>query len=109
VPLIRRKVITNPPPRSSTTRGRVPPRLPSWLRDYIADQGQFVLLDCGHKDNLTAKGALLIVALTSTNKKKNNTQVFCDRCRHFAGIVRHMRFSEYANIPVKVITDAPLF
>lgn len=82
--------------------------LPEWLRDYIADQGQFVLLECGHRENIGDRGVLLIVGMQRYGKR-NNTQVLCERCNQFVGIERHMKFQEYANIPVKKDSDIPLF
>jgi len=83
---------------------RTPKRIPDWLRDHIADKGEFVLLDCGHKDNINARATLIIAAVMG-----RGTQVFCERCGHFAGVVRHMRFREYADIPEKPNSDIPLF
>jgi hypothetical protein len=81
---------------------RVPVVKPQWLRDWIAEQGQFVLLSCGHKDNLNDRSLIIIAALSGT-------KVWCDRCETFAAVIRHMRIHEYAGLPPKEVSDIPLF
>jgi hypothetical protein len=53
---------------------------------------------------MNSRSVLIIAAVMG-----RGTQVFCERCNQFAGIVRHMRFREYADIPEKPQTDIPLF
>ena len=76
---------------------------PQWLKDWIADQGHYVKLACGHKDNLNDRALLIIAAFG-----KSQVTVFCERCNLFTAVVRKMTFREYANITA-VIPDDPLF
>jgi hypothetical protein len=111
VPRIPVKRLTRSPDRHRGSGShRAPARVPEWLREYIEDQGQFALLQCGHKENLNDKAVLLIVTLAKITKQPwKNTQVFCERCNQFTGVDRHMKFHEYAGIPERPETDIPLF
>lgn len=82
------------------------PIRPQWLKDWIADKGQWVLLSCGHKDNMNDR-ATIVIRIFGTR----NVEVFCERgkCYRFVSIVRLMKFKEYADIPNTAIPDEPLF
>lgn len=87
---------TNRPPR------RLPTYKPQWLRDWIEDQGSFVLLSCGHKENMNDRASIIIARIAGV-------YLVCPRCNDLAAVVRHMKFTEYAQIPPKVESDIPLF
>src|SRR5882672_6671756 len=79
-------------PSKMTAPGR-----PAWLKEWIANQHRYVLLRCGHKDDLTERGMLIIRAFG-----QKDTSVYCERCNAFKGVVRTMKFREYANITYRL-------
>lgn len=77
---------------------------PQWLKDWIADKGRYVLLKCGHKDDLNDQSMIIIRAFG-----KRQVTVFCERCNDFVHIDKTVGFREYANIHAAAIPDEPLF
>lgn len=77
---------------------------PQWLREWIADQGQWCLLTCGHKDNLNDRSMLIIAKFGG----KRHVDVFCERCNDFVHVQRLMKWSEYAGITADTSLE-PLF
>lgn len=85
-------------PSKMTAPGR-----PAWLKEWIANQHQYALLKCGCKTDLTERGMLIIRQFG-----QKQVDVYCERCNAFKGVVRTMKFREYANITYR-LPDEPLF
>ena len=79
------------------------PDRPAWLKEWIANQHRYVLLKCGHKDDLTHRGMLIIKQFG-----QKQVDVWCETCNAFKGVVRTMKFREYAGITYR-LPDDPLF
>lgn len=94
--------VPEPSGNAAPVSRRTGARKPEWLREWIADQGVYVLLSCGHKENLNDRALLIIARL-------DGTYVICERCNDMAAVVRHMQFREYANIPAIAESSIPLF
>jgi len=95
----------DPLPRKHAPRervSRVPVHIPEWLRKHIEDKAKFVLLSCGHRDNINDRSLTVIATM-------GRVSVWCERCNAFATVSRHMRFREYANLPPVEDSDIPLF
>lgn len=75
---------------------------PQWLKDWIEDQGSYVLLSCGHKTNMNDRASIIIARIAGV-------YLVCERCNDLAAVVRHMKFTEYAEIPPKAESKIPLF
>lgn len=87
---------------------RYTPGRPQWLVDWIADQPHFVLLQCGHKDNITARGVMVVKALLPKGKP-SQFDVFCETCNAFKRVTRKMGKLEYLGIKPAELPDVPLF
>lgn len=84
------------------------PGRPQWMREWIEDQHHYVMLVCGHKDDITRRGMLIIKALLGTNRK-SQYDVFCETCNDFKRVKRNMGKLEYLGITPAEIPDVPLF
>lgn len=89
-------------PDRSARRVHVRAEKPQWLREWIEDQGHYVLLSCGHRENMNDRATLIIARISGV-------YIVCEKCRDLAAVVKHMKFTEYAQIPAKAETDEPLF
>lgn len=76
----------------------------SWLKDWIANQGRWVELECGHKADLNDTGQT-----TLEGEKKGDLLTICVGCWQFVRVKRHMKLNEYLGIPTAVIPDEPQF
>lgn len=83
-------------------QSRIPPR-PDWLKDWIADQPQYMTLTCGHKDRVNVRGVIIIETIF------DGVQMYCDRCQTFAIVNRKISLREYFGLPAVETTDVPLF
>ena len=82
---------------------RIPTRTPKWLQERIEDRGIFVLLSCGHKENINDRAVTVIAQLSGT-------RVLCERCNYPVTVVRHLKFREYADLPPpREDSPVPLF
>lgn len=77
---------------------------PQWLKEWLADQPQFVLLGCGHKDDIKIAGTIILKVYGG-----DDVEVLCDRCDKFQRVVRKVSLSEYANIAAKPVPNEPMF
>jgi len=77
---------------------------PEWLKDWIADKGKWVVLQCGNKIDLNERGQILLVG-----QKKGDLLTICEKCWLFCAVERHISYSEYRGIPTAVIPEEPLF
>lgn len=87
--------------------GRLPPGVgrstrPQWLIEWLKDQGRYVLLKCGHKEDLNMRGTAVIVG--------NDDAVACDQCRQWVQVEKSIGLLEYMGIviPPKQ-NDTPMF
>ena len=100
------KIIRPYIPTSPKIRGgrKAPTRTPpQWLQEYIDNQGQYVLLSCGHKTDLNGRSVIAVV------KAFTGTQVLCSICDDFKAVDRQITMSEYFDIPKRVDSEFPLF
>lgn len=74
---------------------------PQWLREWIANQPRFVLLACGHKDDINIPYTIIFGF--------PEVQVLCDRCASFQPIRKYLNLQQYAEFAAKPIPDEPLF
>ena len=74
-----------------------------WFREWLANKGRYVLLTCGHKEDINFRGILIIMAVFK------EIDVFCDRCNKWATIKSKISFMEYAEVPPLKESDEPLF
>lgn len=80
------------------------PVMPEWRKEWIANQPHFVLLQCGHKDDISLAGVLIRKAFGT-----KDVEVLCEPCDAFQLVKRKLNLSEYHGIPAAVIPDEPLF
>ena len=84
----------------SGVRSSAPFRRPDWLREWLANKSQFVLLSCGHKEDLNHNTMLLI---------RDDHFVMCVQCDDWARVVESLGLLKYHGIPEPEETDIPLF
>ena len=92
--------------RGSSARASVSPRgrRPQWLVEWIDEQGQYVLLECGHTESFANVDATLCLLRTFTG-----LEVICEHCNRFVKVTRAITFTEYENIPLPVYAPDPPF
>ena len=71
------------------------------MTEWIKDQGRWVELTCGHKEDLNDK-ALLIIAVFGKHGK--GTDVLCERCNKFVGVK-----AKWKTPPKQAISNEPMF
>jgi len=91
-------------PTSPRSGGSVHSR--EWFREWIENQSRFVLLACGHKDDLSDQ---TIVVLRAFGMKKGNVDVLCERCCSFQRVVKAIGLAEYVGIKFAAVPETPLF
>lgn len=84
------------------------PGKPQWLREWQENQRHYVMLSCGHKDDINSRGILIIKALLPVGKT-SHYDVFCEPCNAFKRVKRNMTKYEYLGITPAEIPDEPLF
>ena len=79
---------------------------PQWLRDWIADKGVYVELECEHKDNINDRSTLSIMVKVFGVKQ---IQVYCETCNIFRRVVKTpLSTLEYLGIK-RDESDVPMF
>lgn len=79
-------------------------RRPEWLKEWIANKSKYVLLACGHKENIAEADSA--ITLIQTFKE---CQLYCWRCKDFSAIEESISFLEYLGIPKPEYPDTPPF
>lgn len=78
---------------------------PDWLKEWLANRGQYVKLSCGCYEDLTY-GALLIIAKFGLQREKT---VYCERCNIFAAVRAKATSHEFFGLPRNHPPEEPLF
>lgn len=68
-----------------------------WLKDWLANQGEYVRLACGHTEDLKDRGATIV-----------GKRVLCDECG-WTSIKRSISFGEYIGLRREPTPDDPPF
>ena len=82
------------------------PLRPAWLREWLADKGEYVELACGHKENINDRSTLSILQKAFGEKQLH---VFCERCDDFRHVAKSLGIREYLGIQTPENSDVPLF
>lgn len=82
------------------------PLRPAWLKQWLEDKGKWVKLECGHKENINDRSALVILQKTFGKK---NIHVYCETHNAFFAVERALTFNEYRGVAAKPIPDEPEF
>lgn len=80
------------------------PRVADWLKEWLANQGKWMLLDCGCRDAWDTR-SMTVIHLFGPRE----TQIWCERCHKFVLWKNWTTFNEYMNIPPAVNSPEPLF
>ena len=80
------------------------PRQGNWLKEWLANKGNWVLLECGNKADLNDNGQTMLVGL-----EVGELRTICVKCWLYCRVERHISINEYLGIPTAVIPDEPLF
>lgn len=98
-----KKAYERPAPTSlgaGRSRGR-----PDWMAEWLANQTQYMLMSCGHYEDLTY-GHLLIIAVFGENAGRI---VMCERCNRWVSAVRKATMHEFFGLPSAPTSEEPLF
>jgi hypothetical protein len=77
---------------------------PDWVKEWIANKGQYVTLECGHREDL--KNRTLMIKVFGGNDKA----VWCYDCEDMSTVVKAIGLYEYHfGYPAPAIPDNPLF
>jgi hypothetical protein len=98
---LRRPNAATPLPRGSGV-GR--PHVPEWLKEWRENQPQFVLLGCGHKEDVNARFVLIVKSF-----ELKAVQVYCESCEEFRTVTKTLDLIEYHGLTAKPIPPEPLF
>lgn len=79
------------------------PGRPAWLKEWIANQRRYVLMICGHKDDLNDRSLLIIKTFG-----QKHVEVYCETCNAFRAVKKTIGFREYSNITYR-LPEEPLF
>ena len=61
-------------------------RRSEWLKEWLANKPRNVVLSCGHHEDLSIPGLIILKAF---GEKK--VDVLCERCNAFATVIRHLK------------------
>lgn len=94
-------MIIRPP---SATAGRIARNgsvrpLADWYVEWLENKGKYVLLECGHKDDLKNKAVVI----------GSDREVICPRCNEWKKVTKSLRFSEYLGIEIPPVPELPQF
>lgn len=64
-----------------------------WLTEWLANKGQYVVLDCGCSEDLKWRGLTILVKYGGPLGKRR--VVFCERCNQFSLVKKSATFYEY--------------
>jgi len=78
---------------------------PQWLRDWIAEQGVYVELACGHRENVNDRSTISLMIKVFGKKQ---LQVLCEECDDFRHVARSLKRREFLGIK-RNDSDVPLF
>lgn len=87
-------------PGIGRSRGR-----PDWLTEWLENRGQYVLLSCGHKEDLKY-GHLLIIHKFGLDKGRI---VMCERCNIWVSVARPITMQDYFGLPALTTHSEPMF
>jgi hypothetical protein len=74
------------------------PQSRGWLKEWIENKGRWVLLDCGHVEDLNDRAMLII-------RTFDGCTVGCEQCNRFASVVKTLQ----SKTPITETADEPLF
>jgi hypothetical protein len=74
------------------------PKSGGWLQEWIAEQGQYVKLRCGHNEDLNFRGIILI-----------GKRVYCEHCEVYSEIDKPIKFAQYAGLTLRAQSEQPPF
>lgn len=80
----------------------VRPRKLNWKQERIEDRPQFVLLACGHRDNMAIRATIILNLFSGV-------EMYCSRCKAFTRIKKKIRLLEYHGIKRVKTPEHPPF
>lgn len=97
--------IRSPYRTPATNTGFGQSRLVSWFQEWIANKGQYCLLDCECFEDLKDRSLTVIHALGN-----QTVHVWCERCDLDSIVIRTATMTQYLGLPPsKMIGDEPEF
>jgi hypothetical protein len=90
-------------PRGASV-GRVQSK--QWFREWLAERPRYVILGCGHHEDMSLPTLLAVKALGG---KTGDVHVLCERCNQFSRVVKSIGFLEYAGIKPVPTPELPLY
>ena len=94
------RTVTVPDAPTGVRHGHVNGK-PEWLREWLANQGRYVMLTCGHKEDLNDSALLIIYVF---GKHGKGTDILCEQCNKFVGVK-----AKWKQPPKQVIPNEPMF
>src|SRR6266576_5179517 len=83
-----------------------PPQRAAWLQEWWSNKPDFVMLHCGHKEDVKQNGTTVL--LVRADRAKRRVTVYCEQCETFSPITRHLSLREWCGLPpVRTPTDPP--
>lgn len=79
-------------------------RRPRWLLEWIENKSQYVLMQCGHKENIAIADSAIALIQTFDDVK-----LYCNKCKKFSAIERSIGLLEYLGLPKPQYPDTPPF
>jgi hypothetical protein len=76
---------------------------PEWLKDWIANQGRWVLLGCGCREDINCRGVMIIHIGLAEN------EVYCSKHDLLSPIVKAIKLDEYWQLKLPEQSDVPPF
>lgn len=82
---------------------------PEWFKEWLANQGRYVELACGHIVDANDHGQCEVRILNAVFPGMTLTKLYCWTCEGHQDAVRGATFSQYMGIPKPEPTQEPLF
>ena len=80
------------------------PRMPDWQKEWVANQGVWVLLECGCIDDLNPRLLPLVRQMLD-----GHLEIYCDKHEGFYRVTRKSSAGERVGIVSARVPDEPMF